>query len=145
MTRDATAPAATPQPVRAGRRGFALAALAFLKAELGAAQTITTGAGPLASAIEIPVDGSLSNRRLWAGLGDGAPDGICIDADGAVWYGDVPDKRCVRVARGCPVERRRAACQPPARPVLLLVRVHPAFDSLRGDPRLEALLQRAGV
>ena len=57
MTRDATAPAATPQPIRAGRRGFALAALAFLKAELGAAQTITTGAGPLASAIEIPVDG----------------------------------------------------------------------------------------
>lgn len=30
-------------------------------------------------------------------------------------------------------------------PVLLLVRVHPAFDSLRGDPRLEPLLRRAGV
>lgn len=29
--------------------------------------------------------------------------------------------------------------------VLLLVRVHPAFDSLRGDPRLEPLLRRAGV
>jgi hypothetical protein len=28
---------------------------------------------------------------------------------------------------------------------LLLVRVHPAFDSLRGDPRLEPLLRRAGV
>ncbi|HET9765862.1 MAG TPA: hypothetical protein VFS60_03385, partial [Thermoanaerobaculia bacterium] len=30
-------------------------------------------------------------------------------------------------------------------PVLLLVRVHPAFDSLRGDARLEPLLRRAGV
>jgi hypothetical protein len=29
--------------------------------------------------------------------------------------------------------------------VLLLVRVPPAFDSLRGDPRLEPLLRRAGV
>ena len=30
-------------------------------------------------------------------------------------------------------------------PVLLLVRVHPAFDSIRSDPRLEPLLRRAGV
>jgi hypothetical protein len=30
-------------------------------------------------------------------------------------------------------------------PVLLLVRVHPVFDAVRGEPRLEALLMRAGV
>jgi sugar lactone lactonase YvrE len=53
------------------------------------------------SAFEIAADGSLTNRRAWAQLGDGAPpDGICIDADGAVWYADVPHKRCVRVAEG---------------------------------------------
>ena len=28
------------------------------------------------------------------------PDGICLDADGAVWYGDVANKRCVRVREG---------------------------------------------
>jgi sugar lactone lactonase YvrE len=35
-----------------------------------------------------------------ADLVDGAPDGICLDAVGAVWYGDVPNKRCVRVREG---------------------------------------------
>jgi sugar lactone lactonase YvrE len=49
---------------------------------------------------DIAADGSLSNRRTWAALGDGAPDGICLDAEGAVWYGDVPNKRCVRVREG---------------------------------------------
>jgi sugar lactone lactonase YvrE len=33
-------------------------------------------------------------------LGESVPDGICIDADGAVWYADVPNKRCVRVREG---------------------------------------------
>jgi sugar lactone lactonase YvrE len=34
-------------------------------------------------AFDIEADGSLSNRRVWAeGLG---PDGICMDAEGAVW------------------------------------------------------------
>jgi sugar lactone lactonase YvrE len=52
------------------------------------------------SAFDIATDGGLSNRRVWADLGDGVPDGICLDAEGAVWYGDVPNKRCVRVREG---------------------------------------------
>ena len=52
------------------------------------------------TAFDITADGSLSNRRIWAELGDGVPDGICLDAEGAVWYGDVPNKRCVRVREG---------------------------------------------
>ena len=52
------------------------------------------------TAFDIAPDGGLLNRRVWAELGDGAPDGICLDADGAVWYGDVPNKRCVRVREG---------------------------------------------
>lgn len=56
--------------------------------------------GKRLTAFKIEADGSLGNRRVWADLGDGCPDGICIDADGAVWYADVPNKRCVRVREG---------------------------------------------
>ena len=52
------------------------------------------------TAFDIADDGTLSNRRIWADLGDAAPDGICLDADGAAWYADVPHQQCVRVAEG---------------------------------------------
>jgi sugar lactone lactonase YvrE len=52
--------------------------------------------GKKLTAFDIAADGSLSNRRVWADLSGGVPDGICLDADNAVWYGDVPNKRCVR-------------------------------------------------
>jgi sugar lactone lactonase YvrE len=56
--------------------------------------------GKRLTAFDIASDGSLSNRYVWADLGDGAPDGICLDAENAVWYADVPNKRCVRVREG---------------------------------------------
>jgi sugar lactone lactonase YvrE len=52
------------------------------------------------TAFDIAADGNLSNRRVWANLGDGVPDGICLDAENAVWYADTPNKRCVRVREG---------------------------------------------
>jgi sugar lactone lactonase YvrE len=52
------------------------------------------------TAFDIAAGGSLAGRRVWAALGDGVPDGICIDAGGAVWYADVPNMRCVRVREG---------------------------------------------
>src|SRR5262249_48248857 len=51
-------------------------------------------------AFDIAADGDLSNRRVWADLSQGVPDGICIDAEGGVWYSDVPNKQCVRVREG---------------------------------------------
>lgn len=68
------------------------------------------------TALDIDPAGDLGNRRVWADLGDGTPDGICIDADGAVWYADVPNKRCVRVRAGgevlqtVPLDRGGFAC-----------------------------------
>jgi sugar lactone lactonase YvrE len=67
-------------------------------------------------AFDIARDGTLSGRRTWADLGDAAPDGICVDAENAVWYAEVPGKRCVRVAEGgtelrtVPLDRGGFAC-----------------------------------
>jgi sugar lactone lactonase YvrE len=45
--------------------------------------------------------GELVDRRVWAELGPGsAPDGICADAEGAIWFASVPGQRCTRVAEG---------------------------------------------
>jgi sugar lactone lactonase YvrE len=56
--------------------------------------------GSRLTAFDITPEGSLANRRVWADLDGGTPDGICLDAEGAIWYGDVPNKRCVRVREG---------------------------------------------
>ena len=56
--------------------------------------------GKRLTAFDIARDGSLSNRRVWADLAGGVPDGICIDAENAVWYADVPNQCCVRVREG---------------------------------------------
>jgi len=49
----------------------------------------------------ITESGDLVDRRVWAELGPGsAPDGICADSDGTIWYSSVPGKRCTRVAQG---------------------------------------------
>jgi sugar lactone lactonase YvrE len=52
------------------------------------------------TAFAIAADGSLSNRRVWADTGKDHPDGICLDAEGALWYADVGSKHCVRVREG---------------------------------------------
>lgn len=49
------------------------------------------------TAFDIGDNGDLANRRVWAEL-DGPPDGICIDADGAVW--SAAGNRCLRVSEG---------------------------------------------
>jgi sugar lactone lactonase YvrE len=56
--------------------------------------------GGVLTAYHIEPDGSLSGRRVWADLSGAAPDGICLDAEGAVWFAEVPGQRCVRVAEG---------------------------------------------
>jgi len=55
------------------------------------------------TAFDIDAGGGLSNRRVFAeGLG---PDGICLDAEGAVWVGTA-DYSVVRVAEGGEVRQR---------------------------------------
>jgi sugar lactone lactonase YvrE len=49
---------------------------------------------------DIGADGHLSNQRVWAETPGDHPDGICVDAEGAVWYADVGNAHCVRVREG---------------------------------------------
>jgi sugar lactone lactonase YvrE len=52
------------------------------------------------TAFDIDASSSLSHRRIWAETSTDHPDGICLDAEGALWYADVGNKRCVRVREG---------------------------------------------
>lgn len=62
------------------------------------------------SAFRIATDGSLHERRVWAELGKVAPDGICLDASGAVWVASPRGNEFVRVLEGGSVTDR-IACE----------------------------------
>lgn len=62
--------------------------------------------GTCLTAFSIGQGGTLSDRRVWADLDGDAPDGICLDAEGAVWYASVPGRHCVRVREGGEVLQR---------------------------------------
>jgi sugar lactone lactonase YvrE len=52
------------------------------------------------TAFEVAADGALSARRVFAQFTDVFPDGICLDAEGAVWVSDPRGCRLVRVRDG---------------------------------------------
>ncbi|MCB1694041.1 MAG: SMP-30/gluconolactonase/LRE family protein, partial [Pseudomonadales bacterium] len=52
------------------------------------------------TAFDIAPDGTLSNRRVWADIAPHLPDGICLDAEGAVWSADPLGNCVVRVKEG---------------------------------------------
>jgi sugar lactone lactonase YvrE len=52
------------------------------------------------TAFDIGPQGTLSNRRVWASLGNRAPDGICLDANGHVWVANAIAPECVLIAPG---------------------------------------------
>ncbi|MGH3411489.1 MAG: SMP-30/gluconolactonase/LRE family protein [Marmoricola sp.] len=71
--------------------------------------------GNRVSAFDVGEDGSLRNRRVWARFGElptdreqesalaglvVAPDGCCLDAEGALWVADALGGRLVRVREG---------------------------------------------
>jgi sugar lactone lactonase YvrE len=101
------------------------------------------------TAFDIEDDGSLSNRRVWADLGDGVPDGICLDTENAVWYGDVPNKRCVCVREGGEVlqtielDRGCAACAlggPGRRTLFMMATQWDGPESMFAEPRTGQVL-----
>jgi len=57
------------------------------------------------TAFDLGPDGALANRRLFAALDGIYPDGICLDAEGAVWVADARGPRVVRVLDGGRIAR----------------------------------------
>ena len=56
--------------------------------------------GGCLTAFDVAADGGLSNRRLWAQLVGAVPDGICLDAEGAIWSACPLTGRVLRVLEG---------------------------------------------
>ncbi len=52
------------------------------------------------TAFDIGPNGDLSNRRVWAPIAPAVPDGICLDADGAIWVANPTAPQCLRIAKG---------------------------------------------
>ncbi len=114
--------------------------------------------GKRLTAFDIAAEGGLSNRRVWADLGDDNPDGICIDADNTVWYADVPHKHCVRVREGGEVletitlDRGCFACMlggPDRKTLFMMAAEWRGFDKMTDEARtgqvLTARAPAAGV
>lgn len=64
------------------------------------------------TAFDVEADGTLSGRRTWASLPSVAPDGICLDAEGAIWVANASAPECLRVAQGGTVMARVATGDP---------------------------------
>lgn len=64
------------------------------------------------TAFAVPADGSLSGRRSWAELGGVMPDGICLDAQGAVWAGSPLTSEFLRIREGGEITDRIPCTQP---------------------------------
>lgn len=66
----------------------------------GRTLVVAESMGARLAAYDVTDDGDLVHRRVWAALDGIAPDGICLDAEGAIWVADAFGRRCVRVAPG---------------------------------------------
>ena len=60
------------------------------------------------TAFSIAADGSLSGRRIWAQLEGASADGICLDAEGAVWAASPVSAEILRVLEGGAITHRIA-------------------------------------
>ena len=72
----------------------------------GGTLIIAESQGQCLTAFTIAGDGTLGDKRVWATVPGMAPDGICLDEEGCVWFADAAGNVCVRVAEGGEVRDR---------------------------------------
>ena len=66
----------------------------------GATLIVAETFGQRLTALDIAADGVLANRREWAPVAPRLPDGICLDASGAVWIANPAAPECALIAPG---------------------------------------------
>jgi sugar lactone lactonase YvrE len=66
----------------------------------GRTMVVAESMGGRLTAFGVAPDGTLADRRVWAGLDRCAPDGICLDAEGCIWVANALGADCRRVAEG---------------------------------------------
>lgn len=84
------------------------------------------------TAFDLEQDGSLSNRRVWANLERVFPDGICLDAEGAIWVAAPHPGEVMRVLQGGDITHR------------VSVSTRPYACMLGGDDRCTLFVCTAG-
>ena len=96
-------------------------------------------------AFDVDSDGSLARRRVWAAVENMVPDGICLDAEGAIWVASPLSEEVLRVREGGVVTHR---FKPSLRPYACMLggadrRTLFLVTSETHDPT-EALAKRSG-
>lgn len=96
----------TPEGIASAGASDLVAPNGHILSEDGQTLIVAESGGSRLTAFDVATDGSLSGRRTFAeltpepGLEYAPPDGICLDAEGAVWFADPIAKRFVRVREG---------------------------------------------
>jgi sugar lactone lactonase YvrE len=124
-----------------GRAAVAASELRFPNGSVitpdGATLIVGESFGACLTAFSIGADGALSGRREWAKLEGAVPDGICLDAENAVWVASPASNEVLRVREGgavaerIPVGRPAIACMlggPDRRTLFVL-----SSESIRAD------------
>jgi len=72
----------------------------------GATLVVGESYGACLTAFDVAPDGGLSGRRTWARLEGAVPDGICLDAESALWVASPVSREVLRVREGGEVVAR---------------------------------------
>jgi sugar lactone lactonase YvrE len=77
----------------------------------GATLIVAETAASRLTAFDVLPDGGLAQRRVWAAVEGMSPDGICLDAEGAIWVASPLSGDVLRVLEGGRVSHRLQASQ----------------------------------
>jgi len=124
----------------------------------GATLVCAESLGCRLTAFSVSSTGDLTDRRIWAQLPEGTlPDGICLDAEGAIWVASTQTSECLRVVEGGTVvervsvgDRLAVACAlggEDGHTLFVATSIHLAPDDCRAlrDSRIETVAVAVGA